>query len=116
MSDDLVTNSTLNMRRSSSAELMSTVDERSSAVTAFAEALGIDEANAAKVLAAATCIISSKPKAEYLDEAGAALHLKSSRRRLKDLRTRGNGPPYLRLGGCVRYRRDWLDSWAAKNA
>jgi hypothetical protein len=78
--------------------------------------LGIDEANAAKVLAAATCIVSTKPMAEYLDEAGAALHLKSSRRRLKDLRTRGNGPLYLRLGGCVRYRRDWLDSWAANNA
>jgi hypothetical protein len=53
---------------------------------------------------------------EYLDECGAADYLKSSRRRLKELRLRGGGPPFVRLGAAVRYRTDWLDAWAVQNA
>jgi hypothetical protein len=59
---------------------------------------------------------SREPTFEYLDEAGAAVYLKSSRRRLKDLRLRGGGPPFVRLGAAVRYRSDWLDAWAVQNA
>lgn len=53
---------------------------------------------------------------EYLDDDGAAVYLKTSRRRLKDLRLRGGGPRFVRLGAAVRYRRDWLNSWAEANA
>jgi hypothetical protein len=53
---------------------------------------------------------------QYLDEAAAADRLKSSRRRLKDLRRRGGGPPFVRLGAAVRYRTDWLDHWAEAQA
>jgi hypothetical protein len=53
---------------------------------------------------------------QYLDEAAAADRLNSSRRRLKDLRMRGGGPPFVRLGAAVRYRTDWLDHWAEAQA
>lgn len=56
------------------------------------------------------------PGFKYLDEARAADYLLSSRRRLKDLRLRGGGPPFVRLGAAVRYRTDWLDRWAVENA
>lgn len=54
----------------------------------------------------------------YFDEAGAAkyLGLEGKARRLKDLRTRGGGPRYVRVGQSVRYRTDWLDAWAEQNA
>jgi hypothetical protein len=64
---------------------------------------------------APTCS-QSRAVFEYLDEVGAADYLKSSRRRLKDLRLRGGGPPFVRLGAAVRYRSDWLDAWAVENA
>lgn len=53
---------------------------------------------------------------EYLDEGQAAHYLKTNRRRLKELRLRGGGPPFVRLGASVRYRTDWLNSWAEANA
>lgn len=54
----------------------------------------------------------------YFDEAGAAkyLGLEGKARRLKDLRTRGGGPRYVRVGQTVRYCTDWLDAWAEQNA
>ena len=52
----------------------------------------------------------------YLNEAGAADYLSTTKRRLKDLRGRGGGPRFVRLGQSVRYRSDWLDDWAEKNA
>ena len=50
----------------------------------------------------------------YLDEAGAAEYLLISPRRLKELRIKNFGPPYLRLGASARYHTDWLDKWAEK--
>ena len=53
----------------------------------------------------------------YMDDPAAArrLGLKSARR-LKDLRSRGGGPKFVRIGNTVRYRSDWLDIWAEENA
>ncbi len=53
---------------------------------------------------------------QYFDDAGAAEYLHTSPRKLKDLRLRGGGPRFLRLGQSVRYRRDWCDLWAEQNA
>lgn len=55
----------------------------------------------------------------YRDESQAAEYLLGDRRksrRLKDLRQRGGGPRYVRIGTAVRYREDWLDKWAEDNA
>jgi hypothetical protein len=53
----------------------------------------------------------------YFDETGAAAYLGfDSSRRLKDLRQRGGGPRYVRIGSAVRYRSDWLDAWAEATA
>jgi len=52
----------------------------------------------------------------YLDGAGAAEYLSTSPRRLKELRMKHGGRPYLRLGASARYRTDWLDKWVEKNA
>lgn len=55
----------------------------------------------------------------YRDEPQAAEYLLGDRRkarRLKDLRQRGGGPRYVRIGTAVRYRQDWLDKWAEDNA
>jgi len=55
----------------------------------------------------------------YFDEPGAAAYILGDRdkfRRLKDLRQRGGGPRYIRIGCAVRYRSDWLDAWAEANA
>jgi hypothetical protein len=52
-----------------------------------------------------------------MDDPGAAKHLGlKSPRRLKDLRSRGGGPKFVRIGNAVRYRSDWLDAWAQDNA
>ena len=58
----------------------------------------------------------SRPPYLYLNEGAAASYLRSSRRTLKDLRARGGGPRYVRLGQAVRYRSDWLDAWAEAHA
>ena len=55
----------------------------------------------------------------YYNEGAAAKYLgfeERSSRRLKDLRQKGGGPRYIRIGSAVRYRSDWLDAWADSNA
>jgi hypothetical protein len=58
------------------------------------------------------------PSYYYMDDDGAAKYLgfKGGTRRLKDLRGRGGGPKWIRIGTAVRYRSDWLDAWAEENA
>jgi hypothetical protein len=47
-----------------------------------------------------------------LDERAAAPYLGDiSVRALQDLRRRGNGPGFLKVGRLVRYRRSALDEW-----
>jgi hypothetical protein len=52
----------------------------------------------------------------YLDDVATAIYLKTTPRKLKDLRLRGGGQRFVRLGQSVRYRRDWCDLWAEQNA
>jgi hypothetical protein len=53
----------------------------------------------------------------YFSQNGAAEYLGDvTPRQLKDLRIRGGGPRYVRIGQAVRYRSDWLDQWAEANA
>jgi hypothetical protein len=56
----------------------------------------------------------------YLDDAKAEAYLGfppgSKGRRMKDLRRRGGGPRYIRIGNAPRFRNDWLDEWAEANA
>jgi len=56
----------------------------------------------------------------YLDDIKAEAYLgfpsDGKGRRMKDLRGRGGGPRYVRIGNAVRYRNDWLDTWAEENA
>ena len=47
--------------------------------------------------------------AEYLTTAEAAELLGTTKRALEALRARGNGPPFVRLGRSVRYRRSDLE-------
>lgn len=53
---------------------------------------------------------------EYLDDVATADYLKTTPRKLKELRLRGGGPRFVRLGQSCRYRRDWCDQWAEQNA
>jgi hypothetical protein len=117
MSDNFVTGSTVHMRGSSAVDPMAATNQKDFATATLAGALGIDEASLAKAFAAIAIFGSSQPVgARYLDEEDAARYLKTSRRRLKDLRTRGRGPSFVRLGACARYRTDWCDRWARENA
>ena len=50
----------------------------------------------------------------YLNSVEAGRYLGLSHRTLRRYRVTGEGPLYYRFGGRVRYRRDDLDSWAAK--
>src|SRR5262249_38734562 len=66
---------------------------------------------------ARTSVAPTQAGVRYLKELGAAQHLGDPRlrRRLKDLRLKGGGPPYVRLGAAGPYRTDWLDKWAEEN-
>lgn len=59
---------------------------------------------------------SLEAEAHYLDTEAAARRLSCKARLLQSLRATGAGPKYTRLGRQVRYRLDWLDSWAEANA
>ncbi|MCB1504889.1 MAG: helix-turn-helix domain-containing protein [Hyphomicrobiaceae bacterium] len=48
----------------------------------------------------------------YLDTRQAARYLDVKSSLLRDLRSRGGGPRFTRIGRLVRYRRDWLDDYA----
>lgn len=51
-----------------------------------------------------------------LTEAQAADHLNLSVRTLQAWRSRGFGPPFIRAGRAVRYRRADLDRWIEANS
>jgi len=59
------------------------------------------------------------PAPELLDERETAQYIRMSLAYLRAARSRGDiggrtpGPPFLRLGRSVSYRRDDLDSWLA---
>jgi predicted DNA-binding transcriptional regulator AlpA len=48
----------------------------------------------------------------YLDTPAAALYLSLSASQLEQQRAAGKGPPFVRFGRSVRYRREDLDRWA----
>lgn len=48
----------------------------------------------------------------YTPEKQVADHLNISVRTLQSLRLRGEGPPFYKLGGNVRYKFDEVDAWA----
>ncbi|MBI4191552.1 MAG: helix-turn-helix domain-containing protein [Betaproteobacteria bacterium] len=50
----------------------------------------------------------------YVQTSGAAAFLSLSDAWLRLLRSRGEGPPYYRLGRRVVYRRDDLIEWASR--
>lgn len=49
--------------------------------------------------------------ADYLRTPEAARLLSVSHQYLEVCRCRGEGPPYVRLGRAIRYRRTSLDDW-----
>ena len=51
---------------------------------------------------------------EHLNTEQAAEYLGVSESWLAGSRVRGDGPPFYRLGGAVRYIRSALDAWASK--
>jgi excisionase family DNA binding protein len=51
---------------------------------------------------------------EYLTEAEVAALLKVTRGTIKRWRREGTGPPSLRFGRTVRYRRRDVDAWAER--
>ncbi len=56
--------------------------------------------------------VLSTPK-RYLTEEEASRYLSMSVHTLRQWRSRGekNGPPYLKVGSCVRYDVQCLDAW-----
>lgn len=54
--------------------------------------------------------------APLLDEKSACAHLGITRRQLKELRLRGGGPRFVRIGASPRYRIDWLAAYIDANA
>lgn len=48
---------------------------------------------------------------DIFDTPGAAAYLGKSPRTLEGLRYRGEGPPYVKVGGTVRYVRSAVDRW-----
>lgn len=48
---------------------------------------------------------------QFLRAVEAAEYLRSSTSTLAKLRLTGNGPPFIKIGRAVRYRRDDLDKW-----
>ena len=48
---------------------------------------------------------------DIFDTPGAAAYLGTRARTLEGLRYRGGGPPYVKVGGAVRYVRSALDRW-----
>ena len=59
--------------------------------------------------------MSSEIPATYLDTKDAAAYLSCSPSFLNQRRVRGGGPPYIKLGHSVRYKRDDLDAWMDGN-
>lgn len=54
-------------------------------------------------------------EASYFDTRVAAHYLGLSHHTLEIWRHKGEGPPFVKLGRAVRYRRDVLDQWALDN-
>jgi excisionase family DNA binding protein len=48
---------------------------------------------------------------EYLTEKEAAEILKVSPYTLAKLRKEGNGPPYVKIGGSIRYIKETIQEW-----
>jgi excisionase family DNA binding protein len=57
--------------------------------------------------------MSSADPRELLTEKDAARVLSLSNRTLQTWRVRGAGPPFVRAGRAVRYRRSDLDEWVS---
>jgi len=50
---------------------------------------------------------------EYFNTQQAAAHLQISPSTLNKRRVFGDGPPFVKIGKSVRYRRSDLDAWTA---
>jgi hypothetical protein len=56
---------------------------------------------------------ATTPRHEYMDSRQAAVYLGLSANTLNCWRSRrGDGPPFVKLGGKVKYRLADLDAWA----
>ncbi len=51
---------------------------------------------------------------DYFNTQQAAAYLQISASTLNKLRVFGDGPPFVKMGRTVRYRRADLDAWTAK--
>jgi Helix-turn-helix domain len=52
----------------------------------------------------------------HLDQEEAAKYLRLSIRMLENLRQRGDGPSYFKIGRRVVYAKERLDAWLARHA
>ncbi len=52
---------------------------------------------------------------DLLDTPAAAALLTISAEALKKIRQRGEGPPFVRIGGSIRYSRASIASWLAQS-
>jgi excisionase family DNA binding protein len=57
----------------------------------------------------------SEPQETYLRPREAAEYLRSSESTLAKKRLNGDGPPFVRIGRAIRYRRSDLDAWMARS-
>ena len=56
---------------------------------------------------------ATTPRTKYLNTREAAEYLGLSTRTMGRYRVTGDGPPFYRFGGCVRYLRTELEEWTA---
>lgn len=62
-----------------------------------------------------TAIAKTTPSDALLTPDEAAAYLKLSKSWLAKARLNGNGPPYHKLGGCIRYGLGALQQWVKAN-
>ncbi len=73
----------------------------------------LDEKIKAAADAAAKAVREVLPASEYLSTIPAANYIGVSRQFLEIGRHKGEGPPYIKLGRAVRYKRSDLDAYMA---
>ena len=56
------------------------------------------------------------PPTDYFNEPEAATYTRTPAGTLRNMRWRGGGPRFLRVGRSIRYRRDWCDEWMLAGA
>lgn len=81
--------------------------------TIVREVLAEERASQADHATTATTAASDAPRAEWITDLDLATWLGMSRETIQQWRSRGEGPPYCKVGRAVRYRVVEVSAWLA---